>query len=272
MTPSIELRSIASGSTGNAYYVAFGQTRVLVDAGVPYKRLVAGLADVGGVEALDVLVVTHEHHDHVRGLEGLLNARPDLTVFASAGTLKALGLTSQPTSVLKPQVTTNLSDDVEITGFRVSHDAAEVMAIRLEGLGHTAALVTDLGVWTEATVEALAGVNTLVLESNHDPDLLRRGPYPVFLKRRIEGNRGHLSNAQAVALLERVAHPDLRRVVLAHLSETNNTPELARRTAEAFLAGSDVHLHVAAPDQVSPVWKATGGLVRRQKVEQLRLF
>ncbi|MEZ4459779.1 MAG: MBL fold metallo-hydrolase [bacterium] len=271
MSAPIQIRIIASGSTGNTSIVKFGNTRLLVDAGVPYKRIAAALDAFGGPEGLDGVVITHEHHDHVRGLDQLFRARPDLPVFASAGTFKAMSFEDRDTHVLKPLVPQSFGD-VDITGFRVAHDATEVLGLRFEGFAHTLCYATDLGAWSDQTVAALQGANTLVLESNHDPDLLRRGPYPVFLKRRISGSRGHLSNEQARALLERVAHPGLTRVVLAHLSETNNTPELARRTAEEFLHGSAVSLHVASPDTPSPIWTPTAGVSRRAAVTQLSLF
>lgn len=272
MTQTIQLRSLASGSTGNAYFVRFGDTRVLVDAGIKLGRIQQGLADLGGLEALDAVVVTHEHHDHIRGLDALLRARPELPVFASSGTLRELSLEGRDTRELRPHRAVALGPQLDITGFRVSHDAAEVLGLRFEGFGAAIGFATDLGTWSEATLGALLDVHTLVLESNHDPELLRRGPYPVFLKRRISGTRGHLSNAQAAALLERVLHNGLQRVVLAHLSETNNTPALAQKHAEEVLAGTLVDLHVADPVAFSPIWTCAGGVPRREKVEQLSLF
>lgn len=272
MNPPIQIRVLASGSTGNTSVVKFGQTRVLIDAGIPLKRIAAGLKDFGGGDAIDAVVLTHEHHDHVRGLDPFLRDHPNVPIFASAGTLNAMNLQAFDTRVLKPSATTALGPDLDVIGFRVAHDAAEVMGLRFEGLSHTACFVTDLGTWTENTVSALRGANTLILESNHDPELLRRGPYPVFLKRRISGARGHLSNDQARSLLERVAHPSLQRVVLAHLSETNNSPEIAKQTHEQFLAGSQVALDIASPDSPSPIWSPTAGVTRRQPVTQLTLF
>ncbi len=272
MNHPIKIRTIASGSTGNTSVLKFGESSILVDAGVPFRRISAGLEGLGGVEGLQAIVLTHEHHDHVRGLDLLLKARPDLPVFASAGTLKALDL-NQETHVLRPGISTTVgTQSVDLTGFRVSHDASEVMGLRFESHGHIACFVTDLGTYSDQTVEAVAGAHTLILESNYDAEMLRSGPYPVFLKRRIGGTRGHLSNDQSRALLERVAHNKLQRVVLAHLSETNNTPERAQRTAEAFLAGSNVSLHVAAPSTPSPIWTPAAGVARMAPVTQLSLF
>jgi phosphoribosyl 1,2-cyclic phosphodiesterase len=273
MNHPIKIRTIASGSTGNTGVLRFGESSILVDAGVPFRRISAGLEGFGGVEGLQAIVLTHEHHDHVRGLELLLKACPNLPVYASGGTLKALNLSDRETHVLRPGVPVTIgSESVDLTGFRVSHDATEVMGLRFESHGHVACFVTDLGTYSDQTVEAVQGVHTLILESNYDAEMLRSGPYPVFLKRRIGGTRGHLSNDQSRALLERVAHHNLQRVVLAHLSETNNTPERARRTAEAFLAGSNVSLHVAAPSSPSPIWTPAAGVARSAPLIQLSLF
>ncbi len=219
---------LASGSRGNAILVRSPRTRILVDAGTTCKELVRRL-DRTGTEAkrLDALVISHEHRDHVSAA-GVLSRRFDLPVFMTRGTLDNL-----------PQETGRLASvavfstgksfevgDLRIHAFPTSHDAGESAGFIIEHEGTRLGICTDLGIATKLVQVRLQGCHGLVLESNHDVDRLLEGPYPWHLKQRIRSAHGHLSNEDSRHLLEEVYHENMRCVVFAHMSETNNHPDL----------------------------------------------
>lgn len=220
---------LGSGSGGNAVLVESDDTRVLVDAGFSARRLAERMR-LCGVDPASVgaLLLTHEHTDHVCGAVNAAK-RWGWQVFGTAGTLAALP------GLAPDRVTTIAAGDCVTVGAialattATSHDASEPVAYVATGVrtGMRAAIVTDLGVVTDAIRAAVRGVEVLVIESNHDAEMLRVGPYPYHLKRRIAGEHGHLSNGDAGALVCETAHRGLQQLVLAHLSETNNTPRTA---------------------------------------------
>lgn len=219
---------LGSGSKGNALLVECGDTRVLVDAGFSARRIAERLQRIGVDPAsICALLLTHEHSDHVCGVEGAAN-RWAWPIYGTRGTLEALPAVGATTRTLAA------GDSVTIGGLvlhsvRTSHDASDPVAYvaTSQATGMRAAIVTDLGVVTEPVREAVRAADVLVVESNHDPVMLQHGPYPYYLKRRVAGSHGHLSNDAAGRLVTECAHRGLRQVVLAHLSETNNTPETA---------------------------------------------
>ncbi len=233
----LKVRTLASGSSGNALLVAFGPTRVLVDAGIGVRSLCAALAE-SGVEpsTLAAVLVTHEHSDHIRGLELFCRRYPDISVWTSRGTGRALygRLGRALGEPLRPGRVRSLAN-VDIIPFAISHDAAEPLGFRLECGRLAVAVATDLGVATDEVRAMLFDCQVLVVEANHDLDMLWRGPYPEDLKRRIASREGHLSNDQAAGLLAQVVGPQLRQVVLAHMSAENNAPELALAAVAARL-------------------------------------
>lgn len=239
MTDSIiRLRTLASGSSGNATFLRFGDTRLLVDAGIAYPRIRRGLESMGEqVDALSGLLLTHEHGDHVSGLEAMLESHPTLPVYATAGTAAALGAMLDTAHLHTIEAGQAFSPGtVEVRPFRTSHDARESVGYRFERPGFALGYATDLGTSSRDVVSALKGCQVVVLEANYDVELLQWSRYPAFLKRRIAGRGGHLSNEQAARLLEAIAHPGLEQVVLVHLSEQNNTPDKALAAATAALA------------------------------------
>ncbi len=225
---SLFFQVLASGSKGNAVLVYSAKTRVLVDAGTTCKELRRRL-DLTPVQArnLDAVLITHEHSDHVSAA-GTLSRKFNLPAYMTRGTLENL-----PPAVGQCASVTIFSTgkcfeigDLRIHPFATSHDARESAGFIIENDGLRLGICTDLGVATNLVKVRLAGCNGLVLEANHDVDKLLDGPYPWFLKQRIRSAHGHLSNQDACDLLETLHHDRLRCVVFAHLSDTNNHPDL----------------------------------------------
>ena len=238
---------LASGSGGNAVVVEAGGTRALFDCGVTVRQLERRLGAIGlAATELDALFLSHEHIDHVRGTELLLRRRP-LQVLATAGTLAAMPWKPGGAEVLVSGRETAVGE-LRVTPLATSHDAREPVGFVVRHASVRVGLVTDTGCISAALLEALSGCDILLLEANHDPDMLRFGAYPWPLKQRIASDAGHLSNTQAQVAVERLAHPGLRMVVGMHLSRENNRPELARRELERPLVGGDVRVLAATQD------------------------
>lgn len=236
---------LGSGSTGNALLVEGPRGQFLVDAGLPWRELYQRSSQAGVRFSPQAVVLTHEHQDHVRGLSTLV--RRGVPVVTSPGTLLALGTSGIP-----------LEQGFEVAGVRlfpfpVSHDAAEPVGLCLEADGGRVGIATDLGLVTEGVLSALRGCGLLVLEANHDRDLLLGGPYPWPLKMRILGPRGHLANTETGQALAQLLWGGLRAVVLAHLSRENNSPTLALETVARSLDGFGGHLYLTYPDRPSAV-------------------
>lgn len=259
---------LASGSSGNAVVVEAGGTRVLVDCGVSLRQLERRLR-VADLETrdLDAVVVTHEHTDHVAGLPTLLRRRP-LPVMATAGTLALLPLSAAPTAETLTAGREARVGSLRLMPVSTSHDASEPISVVIADGNTRVGLVTDTGVMTELLLERLDGCSALLLESNHDLDMLRWGPYPWPLKQRIASRTGHLSNQQAQEAVERLAHSGLEFVVGMHLSRENNRPEIAARELAAPLRGSKVRVLTASQDE--PLIVELPGDARRRG--QLELF
>ncbi len=224
--------SFGSGSSGNAFLVQSGETNLLVDAGVPIRRLQAGL-QAAGVEAggLAAILITHEHHDHVRTLPQLLRHH-DCPVISSRGTASAMRGRAEFRS--HPCAVGNRTrvDRIEILPVPVSHDAAEPVGFLLDDGETRVTIFIDLGQADEHMAEPLGSAHLVIIEANHDGMMLQRGRYPAHLKRRISGNRGHLSNQDCSRFLGANLGSDTADIWLAHLSANNNTPALARSTIE----------------------------------------
>lgn len=251
---------LCSSSSGNCTYVRYGETLILIDAGISAKRLEQMLA-ANGLSPANVcgIFITHEHSDHVGGVRVFAD-KYKIPVYANGATTVAMKLQNKApkdASLFRPlRMGEKVAfDGMEITPFPTSHDAAESCGYRIEtGDGRVASYVTDLGVFTDEVFEAVKGSHTVVLESNHDPYMLRTGPYPPHLQERILSDRGHLSNDAAASAACRLVGTGTGRIILGHLSEQNNTPLLAAQTVENALAaagyqsGSDYLLFVAAKE------------------------
>jgi len=246
----IRFKSLGSGSTGNATVIqarggAGGATHLLVDCGLGIRALDKRLAQAGMLaEQIDAIFITHEHADHI-GCARSLAARERIPVYMSEGTWLGLG---QPDFDGLLRIACD-SVDIEVGGlqvrpFTVPHDAREPLQLTCTDGASRMGVLTDLGHATPHVIEHLSGCATLLLECNHDTEMLQAGPYPYFLKRRVGGDWGHLANEAAAAIAQAVLPHGLRRVVAAHLSEQNNRPELARAALVSAL-GEAVEIHVA---------------------------
>jgi phosphoribosyl 1,2-cyclic phosphodiesterase len=228
--------SLGSGSSGNALVVESGGTRVLLDCGFGPEEIVARLGRVGLAPGdLDAVIVTHEHEDHAGGVAQLC-ARHDVLVYLTRGTYSSLGAEGGAISRRKfiDALTAFSIGGLEITPYTVPHDAREPVQFVLSNGAAKLGVLTDAGCSTPHITRSLSGVHALVLECNHDLDMLMSGPYPAPLKRRIAGRFGHLSNADSAEIVRAMDCGRLQHVIAAHLSRQNNTPELAR----AALAGA----------------------------------
>ena len=240
--------SLGSGSRGNALVVEAGRTRVLLDCGFSLKETEFRLARLGlEAQGLAAILVTHEHDDHLGGVVRLA-ARHDIPVWLTYGTLRAAGgLSGAEVRVFDPHRRFTVGD-LEMEPFPVPHDAAEPAQFVLGDGAHRLGVLTDIGEPTPHVASTLGGCEALVLECNHDADMLAKGPYPPQLKRRIAGRLGHMDNETSSRLLAQIDTRRLRHVVASHLSETNNTPELARDALARALGCTCDWIGVASQD------------------------
>ena len=232
---------LASGSKGNAILVDTGTCRILVDAGLSAAELLTRLAAVGVEgDTLDAILISHEHTDHTRGA-GSLARKLRIPLLLSYPTCREINVSLRKLDVVEFESGYPFTfKDVLVDPFPITHDACDPVGFVIEGSGGRIGIATDLGIATRLVVEKLKGARILVLESNHDEEMLRNGPYPWHLKQRIKSRHGHLSNRESVGLLEEIIHPGLEGVFLAHLSEVNNDPEIALATAGTLLASQNI--------------------------------
>ncbi len=258
----LRFRNLGSGSAGNATVVEGGAgtqvRRLLVDCGLGVRQLQARLGQAGLAPAqIDAVFITHEHSDHI-GCVRTLALRQRIPVWMSHGTYTAIG--SPDFDGLLRLAHDGQAIDLgtfEALPFTVPHDAREPLQLRCsDGAAHLA-LLTDLGHASAHVLAHLAGAHALLLESNHDPQLLAASRYPSFLKRRVGGDYGHLSNAAAAGILRAVQHPGLQCVVAAHLSAQNNHPDLVRPLLAQALGWAPERIGVASALQGSD-WHAVG--------------
>ncbi len=245
---------LASGSKGNAIHISDGSTHILIDAGLSGVEIQRRMAAAGlAIEELSAIMVSHEHSDHVRGV-GVLARRYDLPVYMTRGTATAassqLGRIDRlhHFEIGRPFAV----EDLAIHPFAVSHDAKDPAGFTVSRYGRKIGIATDLGIATGMVKQHLKACSLLVLEANHDPAMLKDGPYPWPLKQRIQSRNGHLSNQDSRDLLGELKHDGLCHVILAHLSETNNTPEKALQAVQEAIGGKDrFELHIACQEKCS---------------------
>ncbi len=262
----MRLVSIASGSSGNCTYIGSENTHLLVDAGISNKRIEQGLNEIGvkGCE-LNGIVITHEHSDHIRGL-GILARKYGIPVYGTRETLEEIQgkkcLGEYPKELLvgiRPDVEFSVGD-LDILPFSIDHDAANPVAYRIRHGKKQVAVATDMGHYDPYIIDHLQGLDALLIESNHDVNMLQAGPYPYYLKCRILGDHGHLSNENAGRLLNYLLHDRLKHILLGHLSKENNYEALAYETVRLEIdqgdtpyRASDFSIAVARRDEMSQI-------------------
>lgn len=234
--------SLGSGSSGNCYLLWTENGGIMVDAGLSSRVLKTHFKTFGfRTEQVHAVLITHDHADHIKSV-GRLATDCGLPIYATdlvhQGISRNYCVSPHVPAERKRLIEKNVPfqiDDFRITPFGVPHDSTDCVGYRIEACGIRFALITDIGHITEEVQQEVSQANYLVLESNHDHEMLMAGPYPAYLKGRISGPTGHLSNKEAAQLLAEHATPALRHVWFCHLSEENNHPELVRKTADAVL-------------------------------------
>ena len=243
----MRLCSIASGSSGNCIYVGSDNTHLLIDTGISKKRIDAGLKEleIKG-EELDGILITHEHSDHIQGL-GVFSRKYEIPIYATPGTIAGIQAYSRLGAMPEGLYHVIHSDesfmlgDIRVNPFAISHDANEPTGYRLECRDKSVAVATDLGIYDAYTVSHLQNLDAVLLEANHDLHMLEVGPYPYPLKRRVMGDKGHLSNELSGRLLCDILHDNLKHIVLGHLSKENNYESLAYETVKLEVTlGDDI--------------------------------
>jgi phosphoribosyl 1,2-cyclic phosphodiesterase len=249
---------LASGSAGNAALLATAKTRILVDAGLSMRELTRRLAIAGEEpEKIDAVLVTHEHSDHVAGLVRLTR-RYSIPVFVSRLTALSIdwGESAPPLERFQAGARFHVGD-IEVDSFTIPHDASDPVGFCFRAEGIKIAIATDLGYVTESVRYHLRGTDLLLLEANHDLDMLKVGPYPWSVKQRVMSRMGHLSNAGMSDFLEQDYSPSAPNLILGHLSEQNNHPEIVRLVATQALERRSlpVRLSIALQKQPSEVFE-----------------
>lgn len=231
---------LGSGSRGNAILVESGESRVLIDAGFSAREICRRLALIGvAPESISAVLITHEHSDHIRGL-GPLSRRFRMPVYIHTNVVGVMADVGVPQQVCEfDEGHVIVVGDLSVQPFPLTHDAQSPVGFVVDSPTGKLGIATDLGIATRLVAERLRDCHCLVLESNHDEELLRDGPYPWKLKQRVRSKHGHLSNRDSGVLLKGLMWPGLESVFLAHLSETNNCPDLARSIAADIITGQN---------------------------------
>jgi phosphoribosyl 1,2-cyclic phosphodiesterase len=232
---------LASGSKGNCLFLETDSCRLLIDAGLSGREALLRLASIGvAPESLDGILITHEHTDHIRGV-GALARRLKIPVLCGSRTHEAARHVIGKVDLVEFDPGSSFTfKGISVDPFPITHDACDPVGFRIEGGEGCIGFATDLGIATRLTQEKLKGCRALVLEFNHDEEMLQNGPYPWHLKQRIRSRHGHLSNSEAAVLLDELLHPGLEGVFLSHLSEVNNDPALAMTAARDLVAGQNL--------------------------------
>ncbi|MBV8070291.1 MAG: MBL fold metallo-hydrolase [Acidobacteriaceae bacterium] len=256
----VKICILASSSAGNSAFIATERTRLLIDAGLSRRELKKRLAAIGeDIANIDAVLVTHEHSDHTNGLSALVRGAEgrSLPVYLSCGTARFVDWGECAPPVESFQAGRGFTvGDFDIASFTIPHDAADPVGYTLTAEGIKVAIVTDLGYVTDSLRVHLRGADMVVLESNHDLEMLRVGPYPWPVKQRVMSRRGHLSNEVAADFIRNDLDTRVSTLVLGHISEHNNHPELVRNLASKALRGRELftRLVVAEPGMQSEVF------------------
>ncbi len=253
---------LGSGSRGNSVFVESGKTSILIDAGFSGKVVESRLHSIGrNLQDIRALCLTHEHNDHINGA-GVISRKYKIPTYANPGTFTA-GEKRLGTLFARKEFETGDQlevDDLMIRSFRISHDTADPVGFVVSDGKSSVGYCTDTGKVSHLMARRLRGCNALVLEFNHNLEMLRNGPYPLSLQQRVRSNMGHLSNEDAAACLADLIGTHLHIAVLAHLSETNNTPSLALEAAKSAVSQwGGTALFIAEQDRVLPLMEVREG-------------
>ncbi len=228
---------LGSGSKGNATYLEAAGTALLIDAGMSGIELQRRLAAIGvELSSVHAIFLTHEHNDHIHGA-GVLSRRLNIPVFANPSTFSKADSTLNKLAAYKEFDTGAIFHfrNLEIHPFSISHDAADPVGFRISDAKSSFGYCTDTGRVSQLMKQRLSACHALVIESNHDAEMLKKGSYPPYLKQRIRSSQGHLENEEAAAFMKDLLHDGLEHVVLAHLSEENNDPGIAYQVMKTAL-------------------------------------
>ncbi len=245
--------SLASGSKGNATYVGTRGVKILIDAGINFKHLDLRLKEIGvSIEDIDAVLVSHEHSDHIKGLE-LLSKKFAIPIFANVETAKGItaAFDHRPKFKIFSTGESFHFGDIEIMPFSVQHDTLDPVAFTLEYSGYRLGICTDLGFATSLVKAHLSDLDALILEANHDEGMVHASSRPQVYKERVLGRQGHLSNHASAELLEAVYSTRLQQVFLAHLSSECNHPKVALETIQNRLGAKPLTIEVLQQDQVN---------------------
>lgn len=252
---SMRFSVLASGSTGNAFYIETEQTKLLVDVGLSGKQIDRLFQQIDADPSeLDGILVTHEHSDHIKGL-GILARKYNLPIYANDKTWKAMekgiGKVELDQKFHFEANKVQTFGNIDVESFSVSHDAVDPMFFTFHHDNKKVALVTDLGYVSERIKKTIEGANAFIFEANHDISMLQMGKYPWSVKRRILGDYGHVSNEDSGLALSDVITNETKRVYLAHLSKDNNMKELARMSVDQVLQERGINMHLHDTDPVN---------------------
>lgn len=264
---ALEFTPIASGSTGNCIYVGTENTKILIDAGLSGIKIENALKEINILpENLDAIFITHEHKDHIDGV-GVLSRRYNLPIYATEGTWanmcgKIGSISPKNVNIIYPSENIILND-LCLKPFSIPHDAKQPVAYTIKWNNKKIAIATDMGHITKDIIENLRYCDALVLESNHDINMLKNGSYPPQLKERVLGKLGHICNETSAKLLACIMNNNLKNVFLAHISKENNNPDLAYTTVKnileefGILEKKDINLHIAKEYGATKIIKLT---------------
>lgn len=259
----IKFCSLYSGSSGNSLFVSSGQTKILIDAGLSAKRIISALCSIGeSPDELSAILITHEHSDHIKGA-GIMSRKFKTPIYANNNTWQAMDKALGHVDECNRQCFENGCEfgigDIGVRAFSIPHDASDPVGFNFFAGGKKISTATDIGHMNKELLENLEDSDLLLLESNHDVEMLRVGPYPWHLKKRIMGDRGHLSNEMASKVVAYLAEKGTQKFMLGHLSRENNFPELAYQTVsnklseKSIVIGRDILLDVVLRDTTSRV-------------------
>ena len=239
--------SLYSGSSGNSIFVGSEKAKILIDAGLPGKKIDEALKSIGQkAEELDGIFITHEHSDHIKGV-GIISRKYDIPIYAPANTWQAmeknLGKIKEHNIKIMDKRSIVTIKDLDIKSFNIPHDAAAPVGYTVNIGNKQASVATDFGIFTKEIWDNIKDSEVILLESNHDVSMVEYGPYPYSLKRRILSEIGHLSNEDCGEAIVKILKNGLgKNIILGHLSNTNNTPDLAELTVKDILTANNIEV------------------------------